>query len=136
MQCQVCAGQQPKYKCPSCPARYCSVQCCKEHRSNGCEKERRKGEKGEGKREMEGEELIKTDYIEDESLRLTAKQLEGMRASREIREMLEDEGLRAELADIDNSKLRLNRLQEAMGGRKFMEWADQVLGVLAQNGDI
>ena len=85
---------------------------------------------------MEGEELIKTDYIEDESLRLTAKQLEGMRASREIREMLEDEGLRAELADIDNSKLRLNRLQEAMGGRKFMEWADQVLGVLAQNGDI
>ena len=85
---------------------------------------------------MEGEELIKTDYIEDESLRLTAKQLEAMRASREIREMLEDEGLRAELADIDNSKLRLNRLQEAMRGRKFMEWADQVLGVLAQNGDM
>ncbi|KAL3927651.1 MAG: hypothetical protein SGBAC_012997 [Bacillariaceae sp.] len=30
--CLVCAVEEPKYKCPKCTARYCSVGCCKKHK--------------------------------------------------------------------------------------------------------
>mmetsp|Transcript_3772 Transcript_3772/g.8650 ORF Transcript_3772/g.8650 Transcript_3772/m.8650 type:complete len:288 (+) Transcript_3772:52-915(+) len=30
--CLICAVEEPKYKCPKCTARYCSVACCKKHK--------------------------------------------------------------------------------------------------------
>ncbi|KAK8248361.1 hypothetical protein HDK77DRAFT_442236, partial [Phyllosticta capitalensis] len=32
--CGVCADQPPKYKCPSCELRYCSLACYKTHKSS------------------------------------------------------------------------------------------------------
>ncbi|CAJ1952368.1 unnamed protein product [Cylindrotheca closterium] len=30
--CIICAVEEPKYKCPKCTARYCTVACCKKHK--------------------------------------------------------------------------------------------------------
>ena len=30
--CSVCEAESPKYKCPKCRAKYCSIACCKKHK--------------------------------------------------------------------------------------------------------
>ena len=34
--CIVCQATQPKYKCPTCRAPYCSVACCRAHKEDSC----------------------------------------------------------------------------------------------------
>ncbi|CAM9361462.1 unnamed protein product [Phaeothamnion confervicola] len=35
VKCSACAAEAPKYRCPACEARYCSVACCKRHKEGG-----------------------------------------------------------------------------------------------------
>jgi len=35
--CSVCnTVEEPKYKCPKCRDTYCSIQCCRDHKAQGC----------------------------------------------------------------------------------------------------
>ena len=37
LQCIVCKEEKPKYKCPKCESRYCSIMCFKKHKEALCE---------------------------------------------------------------------------------------------------
>lgn len=75
----------------------------------------------------EDNELIKTDYIEDESLRLSQEQLGRLGKNETLLKMLGDAGLRDKISEIDNSRMRLNLLQKALLDEDFMRFADEAL---------
>lgn len=86
---------------------------------------------------------MKTDYIEDESLRLPEKSLLKLEQNPKLIKMLADPKLRELLEKIDNSKHRITELQTAMIDNKegsFMQFVDEVLGTLdvtdAETGQI
>ena len=73
------------------------------------------------------DELIKTDYIEDESLRLTPAQLQAIEESAEIKKLLEDPSVRQKVENIDNSRMRLHMLQNSLLHSDFKSLTDRIL---------
>ena len=107
-------GQLGKYKCPKCTVRYCSVQCCKEHKGN-CE--------FNGKKEVEVERIRKVNrnfllededdlVLDDGELSKLSKWYVG--GNEKLREMLKNKILRKILTEVDKSENRLGALRSVM----------------------
>ena len=75
-------------------------------------------------------ELIKTDKIEDESLRLSEEQLMSIKNSAAIREMLKNSALRQKIKEIDNSRMRLHLLQNSLLDEDFNKFAMEILNAV------
>eukprot|EP00979_Chaetoceros_neogracilis_P013672 scaffold3990_cov284-Chaetoceros_neogracile.AAC.13 len=128
--CNVCGGDDGKYKCPKCRLPYCSVKCCKEHKET-CSlihgeikntKENGNSKQIDSKtpfssKYLSADELTRDplknavrrrnmldeddEDLEDEGWRVTKEMMESLDQSEWLRKELVDGGLRQIIAEID-----------------------------------
>uniref|UniRef100_A0A8C5LLF6 Zinc finger HIT-type containing 3 n=1 Tax=Leptobrachium leishanense TaxID=445787 RepID=A0A8C5LLF6_9ANUR len=132
--CCVCSARSPKYRCPGCRHRYCSVTCCKKHKDacvpitspvltghaalpvfKGAESLQRKGD------------LLAEDC---ESDRIPENKLKLLGQSEELKQLLLNPHLRRLLITMDQSEKKEDTLKQYMQEPLFVEFADCCLGVI------
>ncbi|KAF6206946.1 hypothetical protein GE061_018182 [Apolygus lucorum] len=125
--CVVCSKlEDVKYKCPSCRGPYCSVQCCKEHKLN-CTKNIVSNVINEGSPSVSEVEVVqrRSKYLYETEDTVPIEQLDCLRNSSKLREMLGNPHLRQMLETIDRSGDAAALIGEAMKEPIFTEMADE-----------
>ncbi|XP_041436688.1 zinc finger, HIT-type containing 3 L homeolog isoform X1 [Xenopus laevis] len=103
--CCVCSSDTPKYRCPGCRAKYCSVSCCKKHKDG----------------------LIDED---NESDRVPPHKLKLLGESDELKHLLLNPHLRELLIKLDQAEEREDAMKKYMQEPLFVEFADRCLSVV------
>ncbi|CAK6971824.1 zinc finger HIT domain-containing protein 3 [Scomber scombrus] len=120
--CSVCAEHTPKYRCPACKIRYCSLGCYKRH-----------------KEPWSVEDLLHEDDVTD---KVPLQRLQLLGQSKELRDLLCNPHLRQLLQSIDSSDTKDNAMRAAMQEPLFGEFSDQCLKIVENqaqsvtNGDL
>ncbi|XP_053562812.1 zinc finger HIT domain-containing protein 3 isoform X2 [Bombina bombina] len=131
--CCVCSSESPKYKCPGCRAKYCSVSCCKKHKDECSVKTQNCTVGGilptfrEVKHQPEEAELIAED---DESDRISQQKLKLLGESKELKDLLLNPHLRQLLMNLDNSDEKESSVKKCMQEPLFVEFADRCLRIV------
>lgn len=106
-------GQPSKYKCPKCKTRYCSSNCCKDHKAR-CEFI-------EESKEVEKIKHVKRNFLLEDEDDLVLEDNELAKLSKsylgdnvKLREMLKNKHLRKILTDVDKAENRLGALRSVM----------------------
>eukprot|EP01135_Chromosphaera_perkinsii_P009512 Nk52_evm2s1779 gene=Nk52_evmTU2s1779 len=138
--CGVCEEVVPKYKCPNCGVRYCSVKCYSTHKEGKCVK--RTAE--EGGKEINPKELTQSNEAIPPQLNdlnealLSPDSLARLQTSTAIVSMLKNEHLRTLLSSISSANERdslqgQEALEKAYAGIAiFREFADECMCVLSR----
>ena len=111
--CIVCQQASNKYKCPTCKAIYCSVQCCKLHKEQNCQQE--KLQQSGSLDVPTAETKQKAEVDDDVPQLLSTQQLNKLSSSTYIKSTLKSKRLREHIAGIDsivNSNERRNELHK------------------------
>ncbi|KAL8581219.1 hypothetical protein ACOMHN_038319 [Nucella lapillus] len=127
MACVECGSDTPKYKCPACLSKYCSVACCKSHKAKGCS-----SDKKEKAREPVQETSLTTgleDLEHSEDL-VPPYKLAQLSDSEEVRALLHNPHLRGVLTDLVRSERPAQHMNMAMHEPLFLELADACLKVV------
>eukprot|EP00058_Branchiostoma_floridae_P005506 XP_002590994.1 hypothetical protein BRAFLDRAFT_113877 [Branchiostoma floridae] len=142
--CEVCSEQPPKYRCPRCEVRYCSLTCFKQHKVNTCgerEKhvqERRRTQQSEAAAAtvQEEEDAVSMEMWDDgmdegdEEDRVPLDRLQKLRDSEELQNLLCNPHLQRMIREVDSSDDPEVTMQRAMQEPIFVEFADQCLRVV------
>ncbi|XP_074869646.1 zinc finger HIT domain-containing protein 3 [Carettochelys insculpta] len=141
--CCVCGvGGAPRYRCPGCRARYCSVPCCKKHKEQ-CEPRqdqviktritdtsssfrRVKSLEDEGSR-WSVEDILTED---DEGDRVPLQKLKLLGESKELRSLLLNPHLQHLLLTVDEAKEKDLLMKRYMQEPLFVEFADCCLRIV------
>uniref|UniRef100_A0A8C6M8U4 Zinc finger HIT domain-containing protein 3 n=1 Tax=Nothobranchius furzeri TaxID=105023 RepID=A0A8C6M8U4_NOTFU len=105
--CNVCCEQTPKYRCPTCEIRYCSLGCYKKH-----------------KEACGVEDLLHEDDIID---KVPLQRLQLLGQSNELRDLLCNPHLRQLLRSVDGAQRKDEAMKAAMQEPLFVEFSDQCL---------
>ena len=117
--CSVCLQVLAKYKCSKCPATYCSVVCCKTHKSSdACQPPKPVNPPQEVQQP-------KKLNLEDDEL-IPDKDLEKLKDSHAVRKLLGDKYLRKMMVNLDKNANH-KTLDAAMKEQIFVELADACL---------
>ncbi|XP_035672373.1 zinc finger HIT domain-containing protein 3-like isoform X2 [Branchiostoma floridae] len=147
--CEVCSEQPPKYRCPRCEVRYCSLTCFKQHKVNTC------GERGKLVQERRRKQQVRKQQCEaaaatvqeeenavsmemwddgmdegDEEDRVPLDRLQKLRDSEELQDLLCNPHLQRMIREVDSSDDPEVTMQRAMQEPIFVEFADQCLRVV------
>ncbi|KAJ3645525.1 hypothetical protein Zmor_023173 [Zophobas morio] len=122
--CIICEGDG-KYKCPTCLVFYCSVQCCKKHRENGCDVWVKNDEKT---LQQPLNNQSKPRYTTADTVPLEKLML--LKDDENLKCILSNPHLRDLLVTINNSKEPEKTMQMAMQEPLFVEFADACLRVV------
>ncbi|XP_032902062.1 zinc finger HIT domain-containing protein 3 isoform X1 [Amblyraja radiata] len=126
--CGVCEEQAPKYRCPICDLRYCSVGCYKKHKGD-CKAQ----ESGSVSSISEVEGITwqnrKDDILgeDEESDWVPFEKLKLLAESEELKSLLCNPHLRQLLLTIDRAEDKENIMKSAMQEPIFVEFADRCL---------
>ncbi|XP_067864277.1 zinc finger HIT domain-containing protein 3 isoform X2 [Heptranchias perlo] len=135
--CRVCEQQPPKYRCPRCGLRYCSVGCYKKHKDD-C-KPQESGSvttiselspvlKGIMRQDGKGHCWSTDDILgeHEESDRIPPKKLRLLE-SEELKSLLCNPHLRQLLLTVDKAEDKESIMKTAMQEPIFVEFADRCL---------
>lgn len=118
--CQVCNLVPPKYKCPKCEMRYCSVPCFTKHKLDPC----MPTPKVLPAKKLDHRLLPRVDYdFQDEDL-MSAELLRELQAHVPLRNLLKNPHLREMLVSIDTASTPRDALKNAMSMPTFVGFAD------------
>ncbi|KAI1902890.1 hypothetical protein AGOR_G00020970 [Albula goreensis] len=132
--CTVCCEHIPKYKCPVCKIRYCSVGCYKKHKDD-CQpmkqatppapdlKETRISAGGD----WSVEDLLEEDEHAD---RVPLQRLKELGESEDLKALLYNPHLRQLLLSVDRAENKADAMKAAMQEPLFVEFADQCLKIV------
>ncbi|XP_067864280.1 zinc finger HIT domain-containing protein 3 isoform X5 [Heptranchias perlo] len=109
--CRVCEQQPPKYRCPRCGLRYCSVGCYKKHKDD-CKPQ----ESGSVTTISELSPVLKGIMRQD-----------GKAESEELKSLLCNPHLRQLLLTVDKAEDKESIMKTAMQEPIFVEFADRCL---------
>ncbi|XP_053310304.1 zinc finger HIT domain-containing protein 3 [Spea bombifrons] len=133
-ECCVCSSGSPKYRCPGCRDRYCSVSCCKTH------KEQCIGKATEGVTDVSSsppvrraESLKYKGHLldeDDESDRISEDRLKLLGESEELKYLLLNPHLRKLLVNLDHAAKKEVTVKECMQEPLFVEFADRCLSII------
>uniref|UniRef100_A0A8C7JD54 Zinc finger HIT domain-containing protein 3 n=1 Tax=Oncorhynchus kisutch TaxID=8019 RepID=A0A8C7JD54_ONCKI len=134
--CNVCSGETPKYRCPACRIRYCSLSCYKTHKANDtCQPLKQSvpppvqdlnGAYSNGR-------TWSMLYLEP------SHQFPGMYSrlvrckSEELRELLRNPHLRQLMSSLDAADSKADAIKTAMQEPLFVELSDQCLQIVEKN---
>ncbi|ETI42462.1 hypothetical protein F441_12402 [Phytophthora nicotianae CJ01A1] len=127
--CQVCETAESKYKCPTCRAPYCSLVCCKKHKETPCEPAPVREKPQEPPQptpapatamEVDEEDVDGTDKLTDE-------QMDVLRTSDDVKEMLANPAITQALTQIDSSQDKMKTLEKALLDPAFAKFMYQAL---------
>lgn len=141
--CIICDTSKPKYKCPRCTVRYCSLECYRAHRTQCEEIQREKQAQREenhqsssnnvnnlpppGNADDEEEE----DEYDDTKIILKESHYETLRNDESIKNALRDPRLQQIITQIDTATDRVEALREARANNPYLrEFIDKMLDSL------
>ncbi|XP_011862207.1 PREDICTED: zinc finger HIT domain-containing protein 3 [Vollenhovia emeryi] len=125
--CCVCGKDGAAYKCPRCRELYCSVACCREHKTRPCEPpvlpERPKERQRIGEYKFPTEDTV------------PAEKLQKLCDSKELINCLQNPHLRHIMSAIMNSPNPTEAITLAMKEPIFVEMADACLKIVEPPDD-
>nr|XP_033778090.1 zinc finger HIT domain-containing protein 3 [Geotrypetes seraphini] len=139
--CCVCAGASPKYRCPPCRLRYCSLQCYKKHKEECIPKvdqvQRianseisptfRSKSWRDGGNSCSMNEILDEDEEQD---RVHSQKLKLLGESEELKDLLQNPHLRQLLLTVDQAEEKETTLKNYMQEPLFVEFADKCLQIV------
>uniref|UniRef100_A0A3B3ZXI8 Zinc finger HIT domain-containing protein 3 n=1 Tax=Periophthalmus magnuspinnatus TaxID=409849 RepID=A0A3B3ZXI8_9GOBI len=111
--CSVCTEETPKYRCPACKIRHCSLICYKKHKDP-----------------WTVDDLLHEDDIID---KVSMDRLQLLGQSKELQELLCNPHLRQLLCSIDNAESKDHAMKAAMQEPLFVEFSDCCLKIVDQD---
>mmetsp|Transcript_26591 Transcript_26591/g.33221 ORF Transcript_26591/g.33221 Transcript_26591/m.33221 type:complete len:235 (+) Transcript_26591:74-778(+) len=125
--CDVCQNKKPKYTCPQCLIKYCSISCYKQHKKipldedaseSLCEKIASKKNIGNFsgslfKKTKKEKEMTKDEEEEELEILLSTEQKEKIKNNYTLRMALKDEKLKSILCHIHDADNRAKELEKA-----------------------
>lgn len=119
--CSVCQKAVSKYKCPTCLIPYCSLDCCKIHKSTPCSPATPAIAED---RTPSGERVFQTpDTVPVESLKKLGE-------SEELKALLRNPHLREFLRKIDSADNPARLMRKAMREPLLVEFVDECLRII------
>ncbi|XP_037605152.1 zinc finger HIT domain-containing protein 3 [Sebastes umbrosus] len=133
--CRVCREQTPKYRCPACKIRYCSLVCYKRHKDTCLPAEQSApadpGATGSFNTETWSvEDLLHADDVTD---KVPLQRLQLLGQSKELRDLLCNSHLRQLLSSIDSADSKDDAMKAAMQEPLFVEFSDRCLKIVEKN---
>ncbi|XP_043910505.1 zinc finger HIT domain-containing protein 3 [Protopterus annectens] len=135
--CNVCKSGSPKYRCPACEIKYCSVACYKKHKDECTPKTKpavwKNSSPPHGKSFEEGDwsvDDILQESEDEESDRVPLRVLKLLGQSKKLKALLHNPHLRQVLLDVDQAEDKDHIMKAAMQEPLFVELADQCLKVV------
>uniref|UniRef100_A0A1A8BAJ5 Zinc finger HIT domain-containing protein 3 n=2 Tax=Nothobranchius kadleci TaxID=1051664 RepID=A0A1A8BAJ5_NOTKA len=125
--CSVCSEQTPKYRCPTCEIRYCSLGCYKKHKDTCLPVVKPCSYNPEDAVCSEAcgvEDLLHEDDIID---KVPLQRLQLLGQSNELRDLLCNPHLRQLLRSVDGAQRKDEAMKAAMQEPLFVEFSDQCL---------
>ncbi|CAJ1064411.1 zinc finger HIT domain-containing protein 3 [Xyrichtys novacula] len=130
--CSVCSEQTPKYRCPACKIRYCSLGCYKRHKDTCLPVEQSAPPVLEVKEALNSEASAVDDLLlEDEVVdKVPLQRLQLLGQSKELKDLLCNPHLRQLLRSIDGADSKSDAMKAAMQEPLFVEFSDQCLKII------
>ncbi|XP_060912233.1 zinc finger HIT domain-containing protein 3 [Labrus mixtus] len=130
--CSVCSEQTPKYKCPSCRIRYCSLCCYKRHKDTCVPVEQPAPPHHEAERTSNTEQWTVEDLLHEGDVvdKVPLQRLQLLGQSKELRDLLCNPHLRRLLRSVDAADNKSDAMKAAMQEPLFAEFSDQCLRVV------
>ena len=134
MACVVCGIEDPKYRCPRCKGRYCSVACCKEHKKSSCSDEKSAESSKVGVED--DNEGVNAAKAASESLTginlLKPSQMTKLETDPYVRKMLGSKRLQGHIRSVDEADDRPGALKKLRKNNKeFHEFIGNMLDVIS-----
>ncbi|KAJ0044098.1 hypothetical protein NL108_006813 [Boleophthalmus pectinirostris] len=134
--CSVCTEQTPKYRCPVCKIRYCSLVCYKKHKDSCLPVPSPPAPTVPGSTATisadpwTADDLLHEDDIID---KVPMDQLQLLDQSKELQDLLCNPHLRQLLRSIDNAESKDQAMKAAMQEPLFVEFSDCCLKIVNQD---
>lgn len=129
--CSVCTEQTPKYKCPACKIRYCSLVCYKTHKDACLPVQPSTPTDPENKATSTDpwgiEDLLHEDDLLD---KVPVDKLHLLGQSKELQDLLCNPHLRQLLRSIDNAENKEDAMKAVMQEPLFVEFSDCCLKIV------
>ncbi|XP_061596099.1 zinc finger HIT domain-containing protein 3 [Cololabis saira] len=137
--CNVCSEHTPKYRCPVCKIRYCSLGCYKRHKDT-CLPDEKSASVSASKdasstvpaEPWSVEDLQNYDDIID---RVPLPKLQLLGQSKELRDLLCNPHLRQLLRSVDSADSKDEAMKAAMQEPLFVEFSDQCMKVIENESE-
>lgn len=130
--CSVCAEQTPKYRCPACKIRYCSLGCYKRHKDTCLPAQQLTPAASEAKDAFNAEPWSVEDLLHEDDVtdKVPLQRLQLLGQSKELRDLLCNPHLRQLLQSIDSADTKEEAMRAAMQEPLFAEFSDQCLKIV------
>ncbi|XP_060768490.1 zinc finger HIT domain-containing protein 3 isoform X2 [Neoarius graeffei] len=133
--CVVCSEQVPKYRCPVCRIRYCSLGCYKKHKNDdSCQpvKDTTPPAPSPDSCQSEAEPWTVDDLLDEDSQsdRVPLQKLQLLGESKDLKTLLLNPHLRNLLRTVDSAEDKSKAMKEAMQEPLFVELANQCLQII------
>ncbi|KAL0994794.1 hypothetical protein UPYG_G00127250 [Umbra pygmaea] len=134
--CNVCSGDTPKYRCPACRIRYCSLGCYKTHKANDtCQPPKPSVPPakdlnvpyGNAEEPWTVEDLLEDDDHTDE---VSLQRLQLLGESESLRKLLLNPHLQQLMRSVDAAENKADAMKAAMHEPLFIELSDQCLQIV------
>ncbi|XP_017268043.1 zinc finger HIT domain-containing protein 3 [Kryptolebias marmoratus] len=133
--CNVCSEETPKYRCPTCKIRYCSLGCYKKHKDI-CLPDEKPASLNPDSKDADSpvsaepwsvDDLLHEDDIID---KVPMQRLQMLGQSKDLRDLLCNPHLRRLLRSVDGAERKDEAMKAAMQEPLFVEFSDQCLKIV------
>lgn len=133
--CCVCREQTPKYRCPACKVRYCSLVCYKRHKDACVPREQQaptEPTEVETTAAFSPEDWCCEDLLDEDDItdKVSVEKLQFLGQSKELRDVLCNPHLRQLLRTIDSADNKYDAMKSAMQEPLFVEFSDRCLKIV------
>lgn len=130
--CSVCSERTPKYRCPACKIRYCSLGCYKKHKDTCLPVDKPAPSNPETKTAVSTESWSVDDLLHEDDItdKVPLQRLQMLGQSKELKDLLCNPHLRQLLCSIDGAERKEDAMKSAMQEPLFMEFSDQCLKIV------
>ncbi|XP_070699797.1 zinc finger HIT domain-containing protein 3 [Pempheris klunzingeri] len=130
--CSVCSEQTPKYRCPACKMRYCSLGCYKRHKDTCLPVKQPAPVHPEATDAIHTEPWTVDDLLHEDDItdKVPLQRLQLLGQSKELRDLLCNPHLRQLLRSIDSAHSKDRAMKAAMQEPLFCEFSDQCLKIV------
>ncbi|NP_956567.1 zinc finger HIT domain-containing protein 3 [Danio rerio] len=133
--CGVCSELVPKYRCPACRIRYCSVSCFKRHKEDdSCDPVKESDPASSKPAAVSNAEEPWTveDLLDEDSQtdKVPLQRLQQLGDSEALKGLLRNPHLRQLMMSVDSAENKAKAMKDAMQEPLFVEFADQCLKII------
>ncbi|KAJ0004284.1 hypothetical protein NQD34_010498 [Periophthalmus magnuspinnatus] len=134
--CSVCTEETPKYRCPACKIRHCSLICYKKHKGTCLPVQSPPASKvPENTTTIYTDPWTVDDLLHEDDIidKVSMDRLQLLGQSKELQELLCNPHLRQLLCSIDNAESKDHAMKAAMQEPLFVEFSDCCLKIVDQD---